>query len=109
MKRSTKYKKANVCLLERKVLRNILRIFLKMVLAIFNFLFAFLYSYSCFQFFIELLTVKHTYTQHTIKTIVRATLYKCFFSLYMQQPIQDRLQYITIDYIPCQFLDVNFL
>ena len=32
MKKSTKYKKTNVCLLERKVLRNILRIFLKMVL-----------------------------------------------------------------------------
>ena len=29
MKRSTKYKAINVCLLERKVLRNILRIFRK--------------------------------------------------------------------------------
>ena len=34
-------------------------------LAIFNFLLAFLYSYSCFQFFIEPLSVKYTYTQHS--------------------------------------------
>ena len=57
----------------------------------------------------ELLHVKHTYTQHTIETIVRAALYKCFFSFYMQQQIQDRLQYISIGYIPYQFFDVNFL
>ena len=41
----------------------------------------------------------HTLLQHTVKAMVCATLYKCFFGLYMQQEIQDTLQYILVHYI----------